>query len=202
MANAIDLLTLTEGMEAIAMTGSGANHEDQVAQAITGISARLDDICGPVVIRTITDELHYPNGSPLIFPNYQPVSSLTTVTEYQSGTGTVLTAEDFDTSGDYLLTSEGFISRQSGFAQTRWYGNAVKVTYTAGRYASTATVGAKWKVAASAILRRWWAREAPAWARGGDPFAAEGAGGVGFFRVVVPVVEEFLADERRAPAVA
>lgn len=195
----LDILTLDEAMTAISMTGSGANHQGAIELAITGISRALDDLCGPVVVRTITDEIHYPNGT-LIFLDHQPVSSVTTVTEYLSGTGTVLTAEDFDTSGGYLLR-DGVLARRSGFYTTNWYGNAVKVTYVAGRYATTAAVDEKWKNAAAMILRRWWAREAPAWARGGDPFAAEG-GGLGFFRVVLPVVEEFLADERRAPAVA
>lgn len=201
MADTLDILTLDEGMTAISMTGSGSNHEDAVALAITGVSRAIDDLCGPVVVRTITDEIHYPSGHTPIFLDYQPVSSITSITEYASGTGTALTAEDHNTAGTYLLR-DGLVARRSGFYTTSWYGNAVKVTYVAGRYATTSAVDEKWKNAAAMILRRWWAREAPAWARGGDPFAAEGAGGIGFFQIVRPVVNEFLSHELRPPAVA
>lgn len=200
MSDLLDVLSLDEGMTAIAMTGSGAAHEDTVAAAITAISRRLDALVGPIVVRTITDEIHYPSGNSPIWLDHQPVSSITSLIEYSSGTGTALTAEDYDTSGTYLLR-DGMIVRRSGFYTTSWYGSAVKVTYVAGRYATTAAVDARFKTAAAAILRRWWAREAPAWARGGDPFAQEG-GGIGFFQVVMPVVQEFLADEMLPPAVA
>lgn len=199
MSDTLDVISLDEGMTAVAMTGSGVNHEDTVASAITAISRRLDELVGPIVVRTITDEIHYADGSPFIIPNYSPVFSVTSITEYQSGTGTVLTAEDFDTSGTYLLR-DNFIYRRSG-----WYGinfaGTVKLSYVAGRFSSTATVDARYKTAAAAILRRWWAREAPAWARGGDPFAQEG-GGIGFFRIFDETVREFLADELRPPAIA
>lgn len=198
MASAIDLLTMDEAMAAINMVGSGTNHEDQIEVWITAVSQRVDDLCGPVVIRTITDELHDANGS-LIFLDYSPVSSVTTVTEYVSGTGTVLTAEDIDTAGGYLLR-DGILSRRSGFYSTSWNGR-IKVTYEAGRFADSPSVDAKFKLAAGTILRRLWAREAPAWARGGDPFVQEGAG-VGFFGVVDFAVNEFLGGERRAPAIA
>lgn len=199
MADTLDLISLDEAMEAIAMTGTGSNYEAQVEMAVTAISRRIDELCGPVVVRTITGEEHDADGG-LIFLDYSPVSSVTTVTEYVSGTGTVLTAEDIDTSGDYLLR-DGILSRRSGFYTTSWNGR-IKVTYVAGRYATTAAVDAKFKTAAAAILRRWWAREAPAWARGGPQFDGEGAGGIGFFRIFDIAVDEFLADERRPPAIA
>lgn len=197
MADTLDLLTLAEARAAINVD---SGHTAILEQTITGISRRIDEICGPVVVRTITDEIHYPSGNSPIFLDHQPVSSITSLIEYSSGTGTALTAEDHDTSGTYLLR-DGMIVRRSGFYTTSWYGSTIKVTYVAGRAATTATVDARFKTAAAAILRRWWAREAPAWARGGDPFAQEG-GGIGFFKVVEPVVLEFLADEMRPPAVA
>ena len=46
--------------------------------------------CGPIVQRTITDEVH-PGGCPSIRVRHWPVASFTTVTEYDATTPTVLT---------------------------------------------------------------------------------------------------------------
>lgn len=198
MADLLDILTLAEAQTATSVT---SDHDSELALFVTSVSRRIDDLCGPVVVRTVTDELHDADG-PLLFLRQPPVSSVTTVTEYLSGTGTVITAETVDTSGGYL-SRDGVLARRSGFATTSWNGR-ISVTYVAGRYADTASVDAKFKMAASAILRRLWQREAAAWSRGGDPFAATelAPGGVGFFRAVDPMVQEFLAGELLAPVVA
>jgi hypothetical protein len=84
----------------------------------------------------------------------------------------------------------------------------VLVTYEAGRYADTASVDARFKTAALAILRRFWARETPSWVRGTGGFAdlvsnpAVEPGTPGFFRAVQPVVNELLADQLLGPVVA
>lgn len=194
-----DLLTTDEATEAISMVGSGAQHAAQIALWVSAISERVDARCGPVVIREIEDETIFPQGG-LLFPLYQPVVAISEITEYVSGVAGVLTAESVSASGDYLMRS-GLIERRSGFSPILWRGPAV-VTYTAGRFEDTESVGAKWKTAAGAALRRLWAREAPMWARGGGFLAGEETGGIGFFRVIDPVVDEWLADELNPPAVA
>lgn len=193
-----DLITLDEAHDAINMVGSGANHAPELAMWVTAVSERIDDLCGPVVIRTVTDEIHYANGQQVIFPTLAPVASITTVTEYRSGSPTVLTAEDFDSAGTYLLQN-GFLYRRSSWSTAPFLG-VVKITYEAGRYASTDEVGAKFKLAAGAILRRLWAREASAWSRGGSVF--EGEPSIGFFKVFDPMIEEILGGEMSAPSIA
>lgn len=194
-ADALDILTITEAREAINVA---TGHASELERMITGVSRRIDDLCGPVVVRTVTDELHDANG-PLLFPKLWPVFSVTTVTEYQSGTGTVITAEAIDTAGGYLLEN-GRLVRRSGWVTSTWRGR-ISVTYVAGRYATTAAVDPKFKLAAAAILRRLWVREAGAWARGTDPFLDAGAG-PGFFKAVDPMVREFLGTELLPPTVA
>lgn len=209
MADTLDLLTLTEGYAAIndpasAAAGTGS-YDTVLARRITAISRRVDELCGPVVQRTISNEEHE-GGYPTLRLLYYPVASITTLTEYVGTTGQVLSAENFPnstTANDYKLVDNG----RRGVVHRRSFGygyqfavDRVIATYTAGRYASTDTVDTKFKEAAAAILLRLWKREAGSWAAGGDPF--EDTSGIGFFRVVDPMVEEFLGDEMRAPVIA
>ncbi len=207
------LLSRREAYEAIndptSATAVSADRDDEfIGVWVPAISRRVDELCGPVVVRTVTDERH-DGGGRLVRLRYSPASSVTTVTEYCDGVATVLSAEQDATLPDdgYLAETLGpttFVHRRcSGIAYRFPHGlQNVKVTYEAGRYATTAVVDPKFKMAAGAILRRLWSREAGSWARGGDPFVAAGEGSVGFFKAVDPMVKEFLSDELRAPAVA
>lgn len=197
MADVLDLLTLTEGKRAINLPESSTQHDAELAQFITAVSRRIDDLCGPVVARTVTEELH-DGGSSLLFLRNFPVLSVTSVTEYASGTPTVLTAESVSVSGGYALR-DGVLARRSGWSSMSW-GSQVVVTYEAGRYENTAAVDAKFKLAAGSILRRLWAREASAWSRGGDPFAGEGA--QAFFDAWTAAKKELLEDELLLPGFA
>lgn len=192
-----DVLTLDEALAAISMTGSGATHGEQVQVFVSAVSDLLDDICGPIVQREVTETL-VPRGG-LLFPTYTPVAEITTLTEYRSGVGTELDAEAVDTAGDYLLRDD-MLARRSSFSTINWYGDVV-LEYVAGRYATTDDVGARFKLAAQEILAREWPQYASAWSRGGDVFGAP-EGGLGYFKSVQPVVDQWLAGERRAPAVA
>ena len=75
------------------------------------MSRRLDRLCGPIVQRTITDEVH-PGGCPSIRVRHWPVASFTTVTEYDATTPAVLTREDFDTNHRRLPARAVGIHRQ------------------------------------------------------------------------------------------
>ena len=196
MATAEDILTYEEAVNALNLSQS-RSAPDVLEMWVTAVSQRIDALCGPVVIREVVDTLDA-NG-PYLTPNYRPVDSVTSVVEYVSGTGRTLTAEDIDTVGDYLLVDDQ-LTRRSGWYTWSWQGRVV-VTYDAGRYADTESVDAKFKLCASAILRRLWAREAGAWGRA-DPFGGEDQGSLGFFSVIDPAVREWLADEMRTPAIA
>lgn len=207
MADPLDILSLGDAYEAINNPAS-TGHDYQLARWITGVSRRVDDLCGPVVVRTITKELH-DGGRGDVWPRRRPVSSVTSVVEYDNTTATTLTAETNTSKPDdgYMLDDRGgryqIIVRRSGNADVTFQPGRrnVEVTYKAGRYADTASVDEKFKMAVGAILRRLWSRESSMWASGGDPFTELGAGTSRFYRTVDPMVAEFLADEKRVPAV-
>jgi hypothetical protein len=201
-----DIITLGEAKTELNIT---TNDTDPVLERwITAVSGLIDSLCGPVVIRTVTDEAHNGGGT-ILFLRQHPVSEITTVTEYASGTATVLTAESPTVAGTYLFNPTlGTVSRRSSWNNYPFGASGVLVTYEAGRYADTASVDARFKTAALAILRRFWARETPSWVRGTGGFAdlvqnpAVEPGTPGFFRAVQPVVNELLGDQLLGPAVA
>lgn len=209
MADLLDLLTLEEAYRAIsdpvnedAVAGGGTgSHDDRLALWVTAVSRRIDEVAGPAVIRTVANELH-DGGRHRVYLNQTPVSSITSVVEYDNTTATTLAAETNSTkpADGYLLEGE-----RHGVAVRRRASNAdkkfpdgrdnVEVTYEAGRYADTASVDALFKEAASAVLRRWQTREGGAWSTGAAPF--ENPPAVGFFKAVEPMVKELLGDQVR-----
>lgn len=198
MADLLDLVDLDEAKRSINLDPSLVGQEDALGSMVTAVSRRVDELCGPVVYRTISNEQHS-GGVCTIVPRYTPVSSITTLTEYSGTTPQVVVAEAFPTvtAYDYWIDPvTSFVHRRSSGYESTFAGTRVILTYVAGRYATTASVDAKFKEATAAILRRLWARDAAAWARGGDPFAAEGTG-IGFFRAVDPMVNEYLGAERK-----
>lgn len=204
-----DLLTLAEAKTAVNLTTGTAN-DTTLALWISGVSTRIDRLCGAVVIRTVTDETHN-GGRRLLQLRKAPCSetsatTITSVKEYDGTTLTTLTAETNETKpaeGFSFSPETGLLYRRAGgvdalFASGR---RNVLVTYQAGRVASTALVPELFKLAAGAILLRLWQRDQGAWAKGGDPFADSGAS-VGFFKAVDPMVREFLSDELLPQTVA
>lgn len=202
MADTLDIVTLAEAYEAI-NNPSGTGHDTELARWITGVSRRIDELCGPVVIRTTTNEGHNGGGS-FFHLRQTPVDSVTSVIEYRHETATTLTAEtNTNRPADaYLTDLRGHyarITRRSGGADAPFpFGRLnVVATYEAGRAADTASVDPQFKLAAGSILRRLWQREAGAWARGGDPFMNAGSGSAGFFNAFDQIIKELLKDELR-----
>ncbi|HWH31205.1 MAG TPA: hypothetical protein VNU01_00895, partial [Egibacteraceae bacterium] len=177
MSDTLDILTLAEGKTACNITGTG--HDTELAQFITAVSRRIDELCGPVVNRTVTDELHN-GGRGFIRPRKTPVDSVTTLVEYRHTTDTSLTEETNATKqADGFMVDEEWahnvriIRRTSGSDAAFPAGRRnVVLTYVAGRAANTAAVDAKFKRAAGDMLQRMWRRGAAAWSGGGDPFEA------------------------------
>lgn len=206
MSEATDILSLEEARDALNTTAS--NLDPKIAVAVSAISQRIDALVGPVVIRTVTNEVH-DGGKILLRLRQGPVSTVTTVTEYESGAANALTAETVSSLAPNAFLFDDrdprnpvIFRRESGgdsvFASGR---RNVLVTYEAGRFATTAAVEQKYKEAARAALRRLWKREQAAWAR--SP-AFEGDQGVpsGFFRAIDPAIAEFLPDEMKLPGIA
>jgi hypothetical protein len=206
------VLTRVEAYEAIndatsANAGAADRDHEIVDMWVPAISRRIDDLCGPVVVRTVTAERH-DGGGQLIELRQSPALTITTVTEYWLGTPYVLSAEQDATlpTYGYLIDRVGastFLVRRSAgldckFATGR---QNIKVTYQAGRYATTATVDPKFKLAAASVLVGMWSKYGGAWARGGDPFA-EGGQSPQFFDELTHNVKRWLADELLPPASA
>ena len=200
MADPLDLLSLDDGKAAINMDSSNVEHNDELARHITAISRIVDEACGPVVIRTITDEVHHLDGAAsAVYLDHYPVQSVTTVSEFTGGAVTALSAVAFGavTSGYYADLRAGVVARRMGGQPYAWPASAaVQVTYVAGRYATTAAVDARFAAVGAAILRRLWKREAGAWAQSSTFFEdGDNQFGSGFFRVARPIIEEMLAGE-------
>lgn len=194
MADDLDVLTFEEAKAAVHLSPSRAGEEyvvNGLEQAVTAISRLLDDLCGPIVIREVTETVT-PIADTILLTHW-PVDAITSVTEYVSGTGTVLTAETTTTEGDYLLDERiGKLTRQSSWSTVKWLGRTT-VVYDAGRYESTGTVDEKFKRAATEILQGNWSKYAAVWSRGGDPVADPL-----FFDEVTQVVNRLLWAERQA----
>lgn len=203
------LLTAQEAYEAINdPTSAAATSPDRDPEFIgiwvPAISRRIDELCGPVVIRTVTDERH-DGGRARIWLDHSPAASVTTLVEYASGAATTLTAEQDDTlpADGYLIDGGSVFRRSNGsdvlFAAGR---RNVKITYEAGRYATTAAVDAKFKLAAGNILTGLWKKYASAWSSGSsDPFA-EIVPSRRLFNELDHEVKKYLGGELVAPAVA
>lgn len=164
----LNVLTLLEGRLAVGISDTDTRYDLPLAQKITAVSRRLDRLCGPIVQRTVTDEVH-PGGCPSIRVRRWPVASFTTVTEYDATTPTVLTQEDFDTQPTNGFLPERWEStptavfngiiwrRSSGYGAWFPFGpEAIKVTYVAGRAATTAAVDPVFKEAAGIALKNLW----------------------------------------------
>jgi hypothetical protein len=194
----LDILTEAEGSAAI---NAGAVVHAELPGLITGISGQIDDLCGPVVAREVTE--YHDGGRESILLRTSPIMSVTSVTEYDSaGTSTTLTAATPSTkpADGYLLDSRGLIAqifrRSGGGRATFTIGeqNVVVVT-SAGRFADTASVDEMFKSAAKSILRAVWQQEAPRWAQQSDFIDDSEVGLVSSYVSVADMVKRRLPRE-------
>lgn len=202
MADTIDVLTLAEARTGLSTETGHTAKDAPLAAYITAVSRRLDELCGPIVIRTITDEVHS-GGTKSLFLREYPVVSVTTITEYEDTTGTVLSVETNASkpSSAYLLDpATGIIHRRAtGTSRDFSIGDRnVVVTYQAGRYANTAAVDERFKTAARLLLSHYWRREM---AVGTVTYGGEVIPNLPGFGVP-NVVMDLLAGELKAPTVA
>lgn len=164
----LDILSLAEGKLALKQTATEV-WDARIATWITAASGRFDQLVGPVVQRTVTDELR-DGGRERIFLRFHPISSITTVVEYDGATPTTLTAEtnslkpangylvedyDADPHASYL---SNIVWRRSGGADARFASGRKNVafTYVAGRFANTAAVDERHKRGVALMLQNFW----------------------------------------------
>lgn len=154
-ADTYDLLTAPEARFAINDL-AGSYDTSELEQLVTAASRLCDSVFGPIVTRAFTKTVEKPYGRiQLDVPVGSPTFAVTftTVTEYTSGTGTLLTAEDADTQGTYRYYANlGVVARRSAWTDTYWASQEVVIVGTWGRYANTAAVDRKFKEAAAAAL--------------------------------------------------
>lgn len=208
VADTLDVIDIDTARAAL---GAQGRKDDLLAVYITAVSRLLDDRCGPVVQRTITDELH-DGGAPLIQLRHGPVTSFSSVVEAQGTTTVTLTRQTFGTA-----PAEGYIARAHRTTSAPFSGtlervsggytcafcpgtSTVKATYTAGRYATTAAVDNRFVQAALICLRNLWRNEqgqvSPTPGELELPMA-------NFARFALPnSVKELLHDEMRLPGLA
>jgi hypothetical protein len=159
-----DLITAAEAKSALNITGS--TQDTELGGYITAVSQLLDEKCGPVIIRTVTNETHPTDHPRYVDLHEWPVSTVTTVTEYESdGTSRTLTAETASTkqADGYMLDPEvranqrrRIFRRSEGAPYSFPTGGFVVATYEAGRYAATASVALNFKEACKIIVAHLW----------------------------------------------
>ena len=149
-----DILTLDEAKLYLGINDT--THDVELPSFITAVTPLIEHHIGSAVVpRTVTEEIRVDSRSGVLFLANMFVVSVTSVTEYSSGTGTVLTAEDYDTEGTYVLRDGGILRRRAGWADTAWtYGTTVRVVYTAGFDPIPEAI----KKAAGETLRHLWSK--------------------------------------------
>lgn len=189
MADPLDVITEAQAFEALkGLRGSG--DAMRVAGLVTAVSRRLDDACGPIVQRAVVETRHPAGGT--VFLSGRPVGGVvTSVTETWSADPPETVAAT-----EYVVEPDGRLSRWAGY-----WGSRVSVTYTAGRFATTADVEEPFVTAAGMLLQHLWR---PANGGGSETyglapgFLATGVPSFGFPNAVADV----LAGEMLSPAVA
>lgn len=205
MAQLTDWISLDEAKAAVNISGS--TFDTELGLYVSAASQRLDQVAGAAVIRTVTGEVHDITrpGVTAILLKHRPVVSASSVVVYNQTAARTLTLEtnSAKTADDYLLDlAEGRLRRRaSGYDSSFPVGRGnIIITYTAGRYANTAAVSERFKLAASIYLAHLWKRE-------------QGAGTVTFGGVepdpnAIPtfgipnVVRDLLLEEVGGPMVA
>lgn len=165
MADVLDVLTLTEAKAALKKHTSSVD-ETTLASWVTGVSRRLDTLVGPIVRRSVVEDLDG-YGDTTLYLRYHPNTAISSVIEYSGAVGSELVEETRGALVDgYLAQPFEFdpqflgneLHRRVGGLDATWPRGRrnVAVTYIAGRYASTAEVDALFKRAAGLMVINAW----------------------------------------------
>lgn len=155
MSDPLDVVSLAEAKRMLSVGAVDTKDNDHLERLVTVVSRRLDKLVGPIVQRTVTAEQH-DGCSGAVWTYLAPCEVITTVVE----DGVTLSASDYHAEvyePDPSLY-RGEIVRLSGGWPTFWSPgfHNVQVTYTAGRFEDTASVGAVYKEAAALMLKNLW----------------------------------------------
>lgn len=184
-----DILTLAEARLAVRVpTGQATELEAMV----TGLSTMVDDLCGPVVARAVTEVVSGPYSGPILLTS-TPVLSITSVVEHVGTTNTTLDADDYqlETSGHLAR----LFARSAGYDTTWTRGSRnYTVTLSSGRYANTTAVGYSWKERFRSLLAAKWQYESAAWQRNRGDFPTDELGAPMWFDAEARIRELFASD--------
>lgn len=206
----LDIISVDEARDAI--SASSVDNDSVLQRAVTAISQRFDELIGPVVSREVI-EVH-DGGACSVRLRCTPVLSVTSVEEFLGGDTLTLAEETFGTTPaqGFLLDQDddvphlAQIVRRSGGCDWRFEPRRrnVRVTFQAGRFASTDAVGERYRQAAARVVADTFKRDASVWHQSSDIIASingEAEGPRSLMRSVMPAVMEFLHDQKR-PVVA
>jgi hypothetical protein len=210
---ATDIVAYDRAREALKIGPTDSSARTLLEAAITAVTHRIEDLCGAVVHRTVTEVVDVGWGSSLLRLNQRPVASITSVKQYRGGALATLTAETLTVAGGYLALPEqrvrteaaapllsGVLQRRMSFSPMRWEQSRVEVVYTAGRYATTAAAaGSNFEQAALLTLKSLWRTYGPQVDVNAGEFAVPFQSFPGF--AVPKAAVEFLAADM-APVVA
>jgi hypothetical protein len=157
------VLTLAEAKSVLGRGGGDKTEDEAIQRAVDALTGAFDAHFGTVLHATVTAEEHEGNRR-RIRVRRAPVSSWTTVTEYESTTSRVLTRQTLGTAPASGYVAEaaspglftGWLTRTAGGIDYAFARGGVAVTYQAGRFATVADVPDRWKEAATVALVSWW----------------------------------------------
>lgn len=115
--------------------------DDEIRSWVESITAGIEGLCGPVIVRTVT-ERHDGRKVPVICLRQTPVLSVTSVVAILTG-GTTYTVADLD-----VDTVTGVVQRKDGGTLT----GPLRVTYSAGRRIVPAAMSSAGRI----ILQHLW----------------------------------------------
>lgn len=197
-----DLLALAECQDKLGVSG---DVDLVILQGyITAASAKVDSLCGPVVARSVTEQID--GGTPTITLSDVPVLDISDLQEWD-GTSVTSIAEELPFAFPVpIIPTNGYIvDLRSGVVRRRQSGSDgwfpagrsnVLALYQAGRVDTTADVPAQFREAAFMIVDRLWRLYQ---ATGTSTYGTDGWVPA---RAVPPMVDELLAAELLPPAVA
>lgn len=174
MAADTDILTPQEARAAANVNSDPL--ADELAIFVSGLSEAIDDACGPIVQREMTERFDHPCRGPLLLSR-TPVLEVVSVTEVNGPTSTALLPEQpgedppvYPSSSWRLHANRHHaeLYHRSGGYDAWWTGYPVEVTTISGRCDSTATAPRRFKDTALQILAIEWPLYAARWARSQD----------------------------------
>lgn len=190
-----DIVTVDD---AAGYLGTADTHDVALARLVTAVSERIDQMCGPVINRAVT-ERHNGGHPSLVLADY-PIVAVTSITEWAGTTETVLAAETdlVKPASGYLHDPDtGIVYRRSGGADACFpIGRRnIEVVYTAGR---GAIAPAKFAEAALLTIAHYWRRERSS-SSSIDSLVEDSFGAVYF---LPRAALEMLGEDLREPVVA